>query len=157
MCVLLATDTINFKSKDTTNNSNQTIENITNNSLKFANQTTAKATLFHSDNSKSTIDIKIDNGNIIFTSDVKELTLSNINAKYMYLDMYMNVCSQTLYYINQNNALYKIYIGLMVCQNEFDKEKATESKVINFLGKGSVHHGLDSEHVEYSHNIYIIY
>ena len=118
LCVLLATDTINFKSKDTTNNnSNQTIENITNNSLKFANQTTAKATLFHSDNSKSTIDIKIDNSNIVFTSDAKELTLSNINAKYMYLDMYMDVCSQTLYYIKQNNELYKIYIGLMVCQN----------------------------------------
>ena len=54
----------------------------------------------------SNINVKIDNGNIVFTSDNKEKVFSQTNAKYIYLTSYLETSNTRLYYINNNNELY---------------------------------------------------
>lgn len=175
LCVLFATGTISFKSNQVNNDNNQLSENTTDNkdtnnqdiangnTLKYTNQTTASVEVDNLEEGKGkTIDIKIDNGNIIFTSDNNELVLSNINAKYMYLHQYMESCSTKLYYINENNELYRISLLSLVCQYNFDKEKlyiekVTDSKVTDFLGFGYSYSRNDSMNIDTTyHNVYYL-
>lgn len=159
LCVLFATGTISFKSNDNKDTNNQDIAN----SLKPTNQTTALVTVDNLEEGKGkTIDIKIDNGNIIFTSDNNELVLSNVNAKYMYLHQYMESCSTKLYYINENNELYRISLLSLVCQYNFDKEKlyiekVTDSKVTDFLGFGYSYSRTSDMNIDTTyHNVYYL-
>lgn len=170
LCILFATGIISFKSNNINNNeSNKNINdnnvgNITNNNnLKYANQTFASTVFANSEKgNEKTIDIKIDNGNIIFKSDNKELVLSDVNAKYMYLHEYMEVCSAKLYFINQNNELYRISLSSLLCQYDFDKDKlevkkVTDSKVTNFLGYGLSYHRDDAMSIDtIYHNVYYL-
>jgi len=52
------------------------------------------------------INVKIDNGNIVFTSGDKEKVFSQTNAKYIYLVSYMDTSTTRLYYINNKNELH---------------------------------------------------
>ena len=175
LCILFATETISFKSNQPNNENNKPSENIADNiddnnqnttnenNFKYANQTTASIIASNSgDGSRKKIDIKIDNGNIIFTSEDKELVLSNVNAKYMYLHTYMEVCNTKLYYINENNELYRIYLSFLVCQYDFDKEKlyiekVTDSKVTDFLGYGFSYSRDNEMNIDITyHNVYYL-
>ena len=171
LCVLFATGTISFKSNDVDNNeTNENINDTNNvgntindNNLKYANQTSASVKVDNlEEGNGKIIDIKIDNGNIKFNSDNKELVLSNINAKYMYLHQYMESCSTKLYFINQNNELYRISLLSLVCQYDFDKEKlnvekVTDSKVTDFLGYGYSYYRDDNMSIDTTyHNVYYL-
>lgn len=171
LCILFATGIISFKSNNINNNEsnknindNNNVGNITNNNnLKYANQTFASTVFANSEKgNEKTIDIKIDNGNIIFKSDNEELVLSDVNAKYMYLHEYMEVCSVKLYFINQNNELYRISLSSLLCQYDFDKDKlevkkVTDSKVTNFLGHGLSYHRDDAMSIDtIYHNVYYL-
>lgn len=156
LCVLFATDTIslgtsklddnnqiNENNKNDTENNNQDVTD--NNDLKYANQISASVKTDNYNlgkNNGKTIDIKLDNGNIVFTSDEKELVLSNVNAKYIYLHQYMDSSSTKLYYISENNELYRMSLFPLIFDYTFDKEKlnidkVTDSKVTDFLGNGN--------------------
>lgn len=177
LCILFATGTITFKSNDVENSGtnqnindnnqvsddNNTGNTLNDNNLEYANQTatSVKVDNLEEGNGK-TIDIEIDNGNIIFKSDNKELVLSDINAKYMYLHQYMESCSTKLYFINQNNELYRISLLSLVCQYNFDKEelsveKVTDSKVTDFLGYGYSYYRDDNMSIDTTyHNVYYL-
>lgn len=157
LCVLFATDTINFNSKGN-NNNELSNENITeedntldgnkdnqkqeeNNNEKtdesnFIRET--KITLIDEPNctgNGSPLIATIEsNGNISIAQNKEKAEIAVGNAKYLYR-VSLHACdSFILYYITEDKELYKITNPKVSTVLNQKATKATESKVIEFLG-----------------------
>jgi Tfp pilus assembly protein PilE len=163
--------TVTENEKETVKENVQVSNNITTNkvdnkeleassTLKFANQTTASFTAYEYDkNLEKKVDIKINNGDIVFSSDNNKKVLS-VNAKNMYLHIFMDVHNAYLYYINQDNELYSISLYNLT-MNDFSKElssvKVTDNKVTDFLGFGNSYSRDDNMKIDTTYdNIYYL-
>ena len=144
----------------TTNKVDNNKELEASNTLKFANQTTASFTAYDYDkNLEKTVDVKISNGDIVFSCEDNKKELA-VNAKHMYLHIFMDVHNAYLYYINQDNQLYCISLYNLT-MNDFSKElssvKVTDNKVTDFLGFGNSYSRDDNMKIDTTYdNIYYL-